>query len=103
MDSTSSDATGSHCLANRICPDRLKNFWPGHAHTHISERYAKLIGEREYRLEWAERIGLGFKIPGSLDYLDYFAWCRMPRKSLIYMVDETGVEPATSSLRTMRV
>jgi hypothetical protein len=30
----------------------------------------------------------------------YFAWYRMPRKWLIYLVDETGVEPATSSLRT---
>jgi hypothetical protein len=28
--------------------------------------YAKLLGEREYRLEWAERIGLEFKIPGSV-------------------------------------
>jgi len=48
------------------CPDALKHFWSGHAQTHISERYAKLHGEREYRLEWAERIGLGFKIRGSV-------------------------------------
>ena len=48
------------------CPETLRNFWSGHAHSHVSERYIKLWGEREYRLEWAERIGLGFKIPGSV-------------------------------------
>lgn len=53
-------------LGKSDCPDALKHLWSGHAHTHISDRYAKLLGEREYRLEWAERIGLGFKIPGSV-------------------------------------
>jgi hypothetical protein len=53
-------------LSKSDCPDALKHFWSGKAHTHISERYAKLLAEREYRLEWAERIGLGFKIPGSV-------------------------------------
>jgi hypothetical protein len=48
------------------CPDALKHFWSGHAQTHVSERYTKLLEEREYRLQWAERIGLGFKIPGSV-------------------------------------
>jgi integrase len=48
------------------CPDALRHFWSGHAHPHISERYAKLLGGREYRLEWAERFGLGFEIPGSV-------------------------------------
>jgi hypothetical protein len=47
-------------------PTALQNFWSGHAQSHVSERYTKLLGEREYRLEWAERIGLGFKIPGSV-------------------------------------
>jgi hypothetical protein len=58
--------TGSH---KSDCPDALKHFWSGHAHAHVSERYAKLLGEREYRLEWAERIGLGFKIPDSIGLL----------------------------------
>ena len=53
-------------LGKSDCPDALKHFWSGHAHKHVSERYEKLLGEREYRLEWAERIGLGFKIPGSV-------------------------------------
>jgi hypothetical protein len=47
------------------CPDRLKHFC-GHAPKHVSERCEILLGDREYRLEWAERIGLGFKIPGSI-------------------------------------
>jgi hypothetical protein len=56
-------------LEKSDCPDSLKHFWSGHAQKHISERYVKLIEEREYRLEWAERIGLGFKIPTSAGLL----------------------------------
>ena len=47
------------------CPESLKNFWPGHAQKHVSERYTKLMVEDSYRLEWAERLGLGFKLPGT--------------------------------------
>jgi hypothetical protein len=53
-------------LGKSDCPDALKHFWSGHAHKHVSERYEKLLGERKYRLERAERIGLGSKIPGSV-------------------------------------
>ena len=56
-------------LEKSDCPDSLKHFWSGHAQKHISERYVKLLEEREYRLEWAERIGLGFKIPTSVGLL----------------------------------
>ena len=45
------------------CPDALKHFWSGHAHTHVSERYTKLLQERDFRLEWAEKIGMGFELP----------------------------------------
>ena len=48
------------------CPAALQHFWSGHAHSHVSERYTKLLGEREYRLNWADRIGLGFKLPGAI-------------------------------------
>jgi len=48
------------------CPDALKHFWSGHAQKHISERYVKLLGERQFRLDWAERIGLGFTLPSSV-------------------------------------
>jgi hypothetical protein len=57
-------------LARRItqlkksdCLDALQHFWSGHATTHVSERYTKLIEDRDYRLEWAEKIGMGFELP----------------------------------------
>jgi integrase len=53
-------------LGKSDCPDVLNHSWSGHAPKHVSERYERLHGEREYRLEWAERIGLGFKILGSV-------------------------------------
>jgi integrase len=45
------------------CPDVLRHFWTGHVQKHVSERYIKLLDEREFRLEWAEKIGLGFELP----------------------------------------
>lgn len=45
------------------CPPALEHFWSGHAQTHVSERYKKLLQQREYRLEWAEKIGMGFELP----------------------------------------
>jgi hypothetical protein len=47
------------------CPDALKHFWSGHAHKHVSERYVKLAQDRAFRLSWAEKIGLGFRLPGA--------------------------------------
>ena len=47
------------------CPDALKHFWSGHAQKHVSERYIKLSQDREFRLMWAEKIGLGFEFPGA--------------------------------------
>ena len=51
------------------CPDALKHFWSEHAQKHISERYVKLLGKRQFRLDWADRIGLGFSLPGSVGRL----------------------------------
>ena len=51
------------------CPDALKHFWSGHAQKHISERYVKLLGERQFRLDWADRLGLGFSLPDSVGRL----------------------------------
>ena len=45
------------------CPDFLQHFWSGHASTHVSERYTKLLKDREFRLQWAEKIGTGFTLP----------------------------------------
>jgi integrase len=50
-------------LKKSDCPEALEHFWSGHAPTHVSERYTKLLQDRTYRLEWAEKIGLGFELP----------------------------------------
>ena len=51
-------------LKKSDCPDALQHFWSGHAPTHVSERYTKLLQDRDCRLEWAEKIGMGFDLPG---------------------------------------
>jgi hypothetical protein len=52
-------------LETSSCPDALKHFWSGHAQKHVSERYVKLGQDRNFRLMWAEKIGLGFDLPGA--------------------------------------
>ena len=56
-------------LQKTECPEALRHFWSGHAHRHVSERYTKLREEREFRLEWAEKIGLGFELPRPIGQL----------------------------------
>lgn len=48
------------------CPEALKHFWAGHAAGHVSERYIKLTTDRQYRLDWAAKIGTGFELPSSV-------------------------------------
>jgi hypothetical protein len=45
------------------CPEYLRHFWSGHAQRHVSERYIKILEDRVFRLEWAEKLGMGFKLP----------------------------------------
>lgn len=52
-------------LEKSDCPEPLKHFWSGHAPKHVSERYVKLSQDREFRLMWAEKIGLGFELPNK--------------------------------------
>lgn len=52
-------------LETSECPEVLGHFWSGHQQTHVSERYIKLLKKRDWRLQWAERIGLGFELPGA--------------------------------------
>jgi len=47
------------------CPEALKHFWSGHAPRHVSERYVKLGQDRDFRLMWADKIGLGSEMPGA--------------------------------------
>jgi integrase len=50
-------------LKTSECPEFLQHFWSGHAHTHVSERYLKLLQDRDFRLGWAQKIGMGFELP----------------------------------------
>jgi integrase len=52
-------------VAKTECPEFLRHFWSGHAAKHVSERYIKLLNDRDFRLMWAERIGMGFEIRDS--------------------------------------
>ena len=65
-------------LEKSDCPDALKHFWSGHAPIHVSERYTKFLGERQYRLDWTERIGMGFSVANPAN----FRWYRESRKLL---------------------
>jgi hypothetical protein len=47
-------------LQKKDCPEVLRHFWSGHAPRHVSERYTKLREERDFRLEWAEKIALNW-------------------------------------------
>ena len=51
----------------------IRHFWSGHAPRHVSERYIKLMNDRQYRLEWAERLGTDSKFLAPLRYLGYSA------------------------------
>jgi hypothetical protein len=49
-------------VAKSECPEFLRHFWSGHAQKHVSERYIKLLGDRDFRLQWADKIGTGFTL-----------------------------------------
>jgi len=67
-------------LETSDCPAALKHFWSGHAQAHGSERYVKLLNDRDYRLEWADRVGTGLRF--QLANLAYCDWFVSRRKSL---------------------
>ena len=45
-------------------PAALQHTWSGHAKSHVSEVYKKLLKRREWRLRWTEKAGTGFTLPG---------------------------------------
>lgn len=45
------------------CPDGLLNFWIGHACETMTDLYDKVGEDRQFRLEWAEKCGIGFELP----------------------------------------
>jgi integrase len=54
-------------VAKSECPEFLRHFWSGHAQKHVSERYIKLLGDRDFRLQWADKIGTGFTLQKTFE------------------------------------
>lgn len=50
-------------LRKNRAPEDLIRFWLGHANRSVTDAYAKLFEDVEFRKEVAERIGLGFEFP----------------------------------------
>jgi integrase len=70
----------THLNKHPDCSEALKHFWSGHAPKHVSERYVKLFKDRDFRLEWVQKIGLGFELPiGSIGELGVLT--ELPRAS----------------------
>jgi hypothetical protein len=44
-------------------PAALQHTWSGHAKSHVSEVYKRLLKQREWRLRWAEKAGTGCTLP----------------------------------------
>jgi integrase len=45
------------------CPDGLQKFWLGHAGETMTDLYDKVKEDLPFRLEWAEKCGIGFDLP----------------------------------------
>ena len=49
-------------LRMQQCPEDLIRFWLGHGSNSVTDRYSKVAEQREWRKEWAEKVGLGFEL-----------------------------------------
>ena len=45
------------------CLDGLQKFWLGHAGDTMTDLYDKVKEDQQFRLEWAEKCGIGFELP----------------------------------------
>jgi integrase len=45
------------------CPNGLRNFWLGWSDKGMSDHYDKIREDEVFRLEVAERVGVGFELP----------------------------------------
>ncbi len=53
-------------LRGKRCQEDINNFWMGHKPEMMSELYSRLDEELEKRLEEAELVGVGFKLPAHV-------------------------------------
>jgi hypothetical protein len=49
------------------CPRGLYRHWMAHADESMSDLYDKIKEDDEFRLEWAEKCGLGFELPNCTE------------------------------------
>jgi hypothetical protein len=49
------------------CPDGLLKYWLGHSHRDMSGLYDKVGEDPKFRFAEAKKIGVGFKVPKSLN------------------------------------
>ncbi len=54
-------------LRNRAnCPLGLYQYWLGHSEASMSALYDKIKEDNQFRLEWAEKCGIGFELSSSV-------------------------------------
>ncbi len=46
-------------------PEEFTRFWIGHKDGDITSRYSKMKDRVALRKQWAESVGLGFKLPAG--------------------------------------
>jgi hypothetical protein len=50
-------------LRGKRCQEDINNFWMGHKPETMSELYSRMNEELETRLQEAELVGVGFRVP----------------------------------------
>jgi integrase len=50
-------------LRKQQCPEDVLRYWLGHANRTVTDGYSKLSEDLEFRLEVAEKVGVGFSLP----------------------------------------
>jgi integrase len=53
-------------LRKQRAPEDLIKYWLGHAKNSVTDGYSKLADDVEFRLDVAEKVGVGFVVPESL-------------------------------------
>jgi|SRR5450755_1678934 integrase len=70
---------------NRV-PGDLERFWMGHENETVGDDYSKLKDDVAFRLEQAEKVGLGFEIPKTTDVV------RIVRKNEVAVETESAAQ-----------
>jgi integrase len=71
-------------LRKNCVPADLERFWMGHENETVGDDYSKLKDDMAFRLEQAERVGLGFEIPKTTNVV------RIVRKNEVSVETESA-------------